>query len=196
MKILKKLFCSIVGFSLFSNLSSFAVKSEVLFNSDRSEYWILKWGKKQLVGRGYDEDRLDDFLWYNLGNEIFINKLTGKNVDQNGFDRFGIHHITGTRFDTYGRDWDGYDKDDIFYSDMAGTGYGKSGYNHLGFNRKGIHRITQSMYDIDGFDRYRFNKDGINSATRTSFNVKGYNNKGVDCNGYKEYYFGAIAVEE
>ena len=101
-------------------------------------------------------------------------KLNEKGLDDMGFDKKGIHYITGGRYDL--------------------EGYNVHGYNRKGFNRQGIHKITKCEYDEEGYNQYGYNKDGFDRAGfnrekihRDTLTI--YDKEGYDIDGYNEKGF-------
>jgi hypothetical protein len=106
--------------------------------------------------------------------------------DARGFDPAGVHRETGTRFDRYGRDVDGFDargfnKEGI--NRVTGTAYApsgydwygrdKNGYDRRGFDLEGLHKDTGTRWSPDGFDAHGKNQRGIyrwQQAARASLN--------------------------
>ena len=112
------------------------------------------------------------------------------NFNAHGFNEYGIHRITGKKYDTRGRKNEDYyklfDKSGIYIQN--GTRYDPEGYDcegldEHGFNRQGFYKNTQAIcdpegYHANGYNRHGFNRDGIHrNGTR-------YDEKGRDCDGY------------
>ncbi|MDR0847255.1 MAG: hypothetical protein LBN08_07050 [Lactobacillales bacterium] len=78
-------------------------------------------------------------------NAFGVHKVTGKNIDEDGYyrdgfnndgwNRDGIYKTTGTKYDENGFDISGYDK-----NGFDKDGYDKKGYDKNGFNKKGLNK--------------------------------------------------------
>ena len=116
-------------------------------------------------------------------------------------DKDGYHKITGTKFDEYGFDKDGFDYGG--YHKTTDTkfdeyGYDKDGFTRYGWSLDGINKYTLTKFDKDGFDINGFNKygynrlgwtrDGINKITGTAFDKHGYNKYGNDKDGFGKHF--------
>lgn len=86
-----------------------------------------------------------------------------------GFDKNGVHKLTGTLYTE-----DNYDRE----------GYNKDGYDRLNFDKNGIHRFTDEKYDRYDSDKYGYDSYGYD---KTGFNKSGYNKNGYDIFGYDEH---------
>ena len=82
-------------------------------------------------------------------------------------DKDGYHKITGTKFDEYGFDKDGFDYGG--YHKTTDTkfdeyGYDKDGFTRYGWSLDGINKYTLTKFDKYGFDKYGFDKDGLDKS--------------------------------
>ena len=96
------------------------------------------------VSCSFDEDEDDEYGVFDPVKAVLLNE-DGKYDWNNGytlkgFNRFGIHKDTGTRFDPYG-------------------------YDVYGFDRHGIHKETKTKYSPYYFDFRGFRRDGFNVFT-------------------------------
>ena len=80
----------------------------------------------------------------------FFSYSTNALGDDHIFDQNGINKVTGTKFNIYGFDKDGFDK----------SGYNCNGFDRNGFNRDG--------YTFNGFER----DTHINKYTGTKYSPK------------------------
>ena len=157
---------------------------ECLDISKRAVNWLIRWGINKLgeLWKITEED-LNGFRY--IGNksiEEIINTLSklGLGLDEEvkeesldpnyfdwneyntyneeGFNSWGIHKVTGTKYDENGYDSEGY--------------YGGR-YDRKGFDRRGIHKDTHRRYNQEGFD-----VKGIHKATGTRYNENGYDREG------------------
>ncbi|MGD9730729.1 MAG: DUF413 domain-containing protein [Desulfamplus sp.] len=104
--------------------------------------------------------------------------------DRNGWSKKGINKETQTKFDTYGYDRHSYNKE----------GYDRYGYDKNGWSKKGINKETQTKFDIYGYDRHGYNKEGFNKNgydrdgyNKNGLNRGGYNRSGYDKDGYNKF---------
>ena len=119
----------------------------------------------------------------NFGIEEFYNLR--------GFNKDGIHKVTGTKYNPEGYDAYGYDKDgfnEVAYHKDTHTLYDPEGYTRKGFNKDGIHKLTGTIYDPDGFDKLGHDKNGFrrsgsNTITGTNYDVNGYDVRGFNKEG-------------
>ena len=120
-----------------------------------------------------------------------IHKVTGTKLDKQGYDQDGfnvldpanvINRITGTKFDERG-----FNKDGIH--NVTGTKWGKWGVARSGetnWNKEGIHRESPSI-DIESHisgNPPTFDQNGIHRGTGTRYDKEGYDKKGYDKNGF------------
>ena len=148
-----------------------------------------------------------DFIKFNLE----IQKQLNNDFNDQGFNSYGIYLQTGTEFNQFGYNRDGYDKFgykkdgyDKFGYDKFGYdkfGYDKFSYNQFGYNEDGYDRggydkngYNQFGYDKDGYDQFGYDKGGYNKDGYDKF---GYNNRGIHSktgtklnpDGYDKYGF-------
>jgi len=83
-------------------------------------------------------------------------------VDKRGFKKHGSHagaHIgTGSKYNFFGFDKDGFSKQDKKFDKDGickdtGTNRDKDGYDNHGFDSKGFHMITGTMYNLSAQDK-------------------------------------------
>ena len=120
-----------------------------------------------------------------------IHKVTGTKLDKQGYDQDGfnvldpanvINRITGTKFDERG-----FNKDGIH--NVTGTKWDEWGYTRSGetnLDKEGIHRESPSI-DIESHTSAHlptFDQNGIHRGTGTRYDKEGYDKKGLDKNGF------------
>ena len=121
--------------------------------------------------RYFNQDGFDEYGF----NKDGIHKVTGTEYDERGFTRKGIlkrkwiHRVTGTEFDEHGFDKYGFDED----GDHRKT---RRKFDEYGFNRNGIHRVTGTKFDEHGFDRDGFDEDGFD---KYGFDEGGFDRDGI-----------------
>ncbi|MGI9257153.1 MAG: hypothetical protein ACR2PY_09505, partial [Salinispira sp.] len=127
---------------------------------------------------------------------IFGVILTLTACNMYGFYDDGIHYITGTEYDLYGYDKDGYNTAgfnvDGNHQD-TGTKYGPDGYDEQGYNAEGF---NAAGYDAAGYDKDGFNAAGYDAAgyDKDGFNAAGYDVAGYDKDGYDINGFNAAGI--
>lgn len=110
-----------------------------------------------------------------------------KRWDEKGIDRnwftvdSDINLVTGTKFDSFGYDKDGFnahgfDREGFDRSGYDSTGRNRDGYDREGFDAKGFNRY--------GYDRHGFNADGLDRKGHTHEWCAKYNQYGVDSEGH------------
>ncbi len=84
--------------------------------------------------------------------------------DRRGFDKNGIHRITGTEYNTKGRDICGYNQEGYHYNGFDRNGYDREGYDQGGFDHNGYNRRghDRSGRDREGYDLDGYNTNGVN----------------------------------
>lgn len=138
-------------------------------NKFTKDYYDLKgynkngYNKKGYNRQGYDVEGYNEAGW----NKRNIFRGTGTRYDYYGFDIDGINKDTGGKYDKYG--WNSR-------GESRATG---RKYDVLGFDRNGLHKTTGKIYSRDGWKN-----DGTHRATGKEYDPEGYNIYGYDKDGY------------
>lgn len=142
---------------------------------------------------GFCMSRIKEFGWE--WNES-LKKYThnGYEFDGHGFNVFGIHRETKTRFDPNGLDWDGYDQYETYSDCLARFCCSNRHFNHRGFNVNGNY-ITGGKYDTQGLDIRRFNRNHVHVYTHSKWDNKGFDFEGYDIEGRNSYGITARDIE-
>ncbi len=111
---------------------------------------------------------------------FFIAGILLTACDMWGFYDDGIHYITGTEYDLYGYNKDGYNAAGYDIDGYNADGYDAEGYNKDGYNANGYNR---NGYKADGYNDAGFDADGEH-RNGTKYNDGGYGEDGYNAEGF------------
>ncbi len=176
MKRLSLFVCMLISLFFFSNIN-FASAIEI----------------PTKTGCGFCMSRIGEFGWeWNENLKTYTHN--GYEFDEHGFNVFGIHRDTKTRFDLNGLDWDGYDQHETYDDCLARFCCSNKNFNHRGFNVNGNY-ITGGKYDAYGLDIRRFNKHHVHIYTHSKWDKNGFDFEGYDIEGRNSYGVTARDIE-
>jgi hypothetical protein len=114
--------------------------------------------------------------------------------DKYGYDKNGIHKVTGTKLDVDGYIQEGFNVLDPVnvINRITGTEFDELGVTRYGetiYSKNGIHRESPSIDidDMSGNHPNTFDENGIHKGTGTRYDKNGYDKYGYDKNGYWEH---------